>query len=73
MQGGSSRGRTAQAKKQLQEEEGEQVLRALLFVAFQTVPLTGKRLSLSGNRLGDEGCRCLLESLPRISISEQLE
>ncbi|XP_010131666.1 PREDICTED: protein NLRC5-like, partial [Buceros rhinoceros silvestris] len=30
-------------------------------------------VDLSGNKLGDEGCRCLLESLPRISISEQLD
>ncbi|XP_051657834.1 protein NLRC5 [Manacus candei] len=30
-------------------------------------------VDLSGNKLGDEGCCCLLESLPRISISKQLD
>ncbi|NXW31954.1 NLRC5 protein, partial [Phaetusa simplex] len=30
-------------------------------------------VDLSGNKLGDEGCRCLLESLPWISISKQLD
>ncbi|NXF36027.1 NLRC5 protein, partial [Nyctibius bracteatus] len=30
-------------------------------------------VDLSGNKLGDEGCSCLLESLPWISISEQLD
>ncbi|NXG01047.1 NLRC5 protein, partial [Sakesphorus luctuosus] len=30
-------------------------------------------VDLSGNKLGDEGCSCLLESLPRISISKQLD
>ncbi|NXC19079.1 NLRC5 protein, partial [Corythaeola cristata] len=29
-------------------------------------------VDLSGNKLGDEGCSCLLESLPSISISKQL-
>ncbi|NXY58784.1 NLRC5 protein, partial [Callaeas wilsoni] len=29
-------------------------------------------VDLSGNKLGDEGCSCLLESLPCISISKQL-
>ncbi|NXS78854.1 NLRC5 protein, partial [Erpornis zantholeuca] len=29
-------------------------------------------VDLSGNHLGDEGCSCLLESLPCISISKQL-
>ncbi|NXM68828.1 NLRC5 protein, partial [Serilophus lunatus] len=29
-------------------------------------------VDLSGNKLGDEGCCCLLESLPWISISKQL-
>ncbi|NXK51508.1 NLRC5 protein, partial [Chauna torquata] len=29
-------------------------------------------VDLSGNKLGDEGCSCLLESLPWISISKQL-
>ncbi|NXI66283.1 NLRC5 protein, partial [Anseranas semipalmata] len=30
-------------------------------------------VDLSGNKLGDEGCSCLLESLPWISISKQLD
>ncbi|KAM6300459.1 protein NLRC5 [Aegotheles albertisi] len=30
-------------------------------------------VDLSGNKLGDEGCSCLLENLPRISISKQLD
>ncbi|KFQ21388.1 Protein NLRC5, partial [Merops nubicus] len=30
-------------------------------------------VDLSGNKLGDEGCSYLLESLPRISISKQLD
>uniref|UniRef100_A0A8C3PLG4 NLR family CARD domain containing 5 n=1 Tax=Calidris pygmaea TaxID=425635 RepID=A0A8C3PLG4_9CHAR len=30
-------------------------------------------VDLSGNKLGDEGCGCLLESLPWISISKQLD
>ncbi|XP_071423647.1 protein NLRC5 isoform X2 [Pithys albifrons albifrons] len=30
-------------------------------------------VNLSGNKLGNEGCSCLLESLPRISISKQLD
>ncbi|XP_068267312.1 protein NLRC5 isoform X2 [Nyctibius grandis] len=30
-------------------------------------------VDLSGNKLGDKGCSCLLESLPWISISEQLD
>ncbi|NXS95585.1 NLRC5 protein, partial [Jacana jacana] len=30
-------------------------------------------VDLSGNKLGDEGCCCLLESLPWISISKQLD
>ncbi|XP_027541141.1 protein NLRC5 [Neopelma chrysocephalum] len=30
-------------------------------------------VDLSDNKLGDEGCCCLLESLPRISISKQLD
>ncbi|NWU06880.1 NLRC5 protein, partial [Cephalopterus ornatus] len=30
-------------------------------------------VDLSGNKLGDEGCCCLLESLPQISISKQLD
>ncbi|NWI85330.1 NLRC5 protein, partial [Pitta sordida] len=30
-------------------------------------------VDLSGNKLGDEGCRCLLERLPWISISKQLD
>ncbi|NXP16605.1 NLRC5 protein, partial [Scytalopus superciliaris] len=30
-------------------------------------------VDLSGNKLGDEGCTFLLESLPRISISKQLD
>ncbi|XP_074769580.1 protein NLRC5 [Athene noctua] len=30
-------------------------------------------VDLSGNKLGDEGCSCLLESLPWLSISKQLD
>ncbi|KAM7100645.1 protein NLRC5 isoform 10-T10 [Ciconia maguari] len=30
-------------------------------------------VDLSGNKLGDEGCSCLLESLPWISFSKQLD
>ncbi|XP_010182174.1 PREDICTED: protein NLRC5 [Mesitornis unicolor] len=30
-------------------------------------------VDLSGNKLGDEGCSCLLESLPQLSISKQLD
>ncbi|KAM9269116.1 protein NLRC5 isoform 2-T4 [Cariama cristata] len=30
-------------------------------------------VDLSGNKLGDEGCSCLLESLPWISISKELD
>ncbi|XP_062442170.1 protein NLRC5 [Rhea pennata] len=30
-------------------------------------------VDLSGNKLGDEGCSCLLKSLPSISISKQLD
>ncbi|XP_075621582.1 protein NLRC5 [Balearica regulorum gibbericeps] len=30
-------------------------------------------VNLSGNKLGDKGCSCLLESLPWISISKQLD
>ncbi|NWV75606.1 NLRC5 protein, partial [Dasyornis broadbenti] len=30
-------------------------------------------VDLSGNKLGDEGCSCLVESLPWISISKQLD
>ncbi|KFV56711.1 Protein NLRC5, partial [Tyto alba] len=30
-------------------------------------------VDLSGNKLGDEGCSCLLESLPWISISKKLD
>ncbi|NXY83686.1 NLRC5 protein, partial [Alcedo cyanopectus] len=30
-------------------------------------------VDLSGNKLGDEGCSCLMESLPWISISKQLD
>ncbi|XP_010153118.1 PREDICTED: protein NLRC5, partial [Eurypyga helias] len=30
-------------------------------------------VDLSGNKLGDEGCSCLLENLPWISISKQLD
>uniref|UniRef100_A0A8D2NMX2 NLR family CARD domain containing 5 n=1 Tax=Zosterops lateralis melanops TaxID=1220523 RepID=A0A8D2NMX2_ZOSLA len=44
----------------------------LCFYCSHQSPLTGKCFSLSGNKLGDEGCSCLLESLPCISISKQL-
>ncbi|XP_061863772.1 protein NLRC5 [Colius striatus] len=30
-------------------------------------------VDLSGNKLGDEGCSCLLENLPWISVSKQLD
>ncbi|NXL50374.1 NLRC5 protein, partial [Podilymbus podiceps] len=30
-------------------------------------------VDLSGNKLGDEGCSCLLESLPWISVSKQMD
>lgn len=43
------------------------------FYCSNQPPLTGKCFSLSGNKLGDEGCSCLLENLPCISISKQLK
>ncbi|NWH54226.1 NLRC5 protein, partial [Fregata magnificens] len=39
---------------------------------LQSCPCLSK-VDLSGNKLGDEGCSCLLESLPWISISKQLD
>ncbi|NWR57709.1 NLRC5 protein, partial [Bucorvus abyssinicus] len=43
-----------------------------LVAVLQSCPCLSE-VDLSGNGLGDEGCRCLLESLPWISISEQLD
>uniref|UniRef100_A0A8C3GY17 NLR family CARD domain containing 5 n=1 Tax=Corvus moneduloides TaxID=1196302 RepID=A0A8C3GY17_CORMO len=43
-----------------------------LCVRYQYLRVLTKASSLSGNKLGDEGCSCLLESLTCISISKQL-
>ncbi|XP_068026233.1 protein NLRC5 [Melanerpes formicivorus] len=42
-----------------------------LVTILQSCPCLSE-VDLSGNRLGDEGCSCLLENLPGISISKQL-
>ncbi|NWZ34708.1 NLRC5 protein, partial [Brachypodius atriceps] len=43
----------------------------MIVAVLQSCPCLSE-VDLSGNRLGDEGCSCLLESLPCISISKQL-
>ncbi|XP_075571132.1 protein NLRC5 isoform X12 [Pelecanus crispus] len=43
-----------------------------IIAILQSCPCLSE-VDLSGNKLGDEGCSCLLESLPWISISKQLD
>ncbi|NXP00277.1 NLRC5 protein, partial [Certhia brachydactyla] len=43
----------------------------MIVAILQSCPCLSE-VDLSGNNLGDEGCSCLLESLPCISISKQL-
>nr|XP_041574433.1 protein NLRC5 isoform X2 [Taeniopygia guttata] len=43
----------------------------MIVAILQSCPCLSE-VDLSGNKLGDEGCSCLLESLPCISISKQL-
>ncbi|KAM4894616.1 protein NLRC5 [Sylvia borin] len=43
----------------------------MIVAILQSCPCLSE-VDLSGNKLGDEGCSCLLESLPRIPISKQL-
>ncbi|NWS24922.1 NLRC5 protein, partial [Polioptila caerulea] len=43
----------------------------VIVAILQSCPCLSE-VDLSGNQLGDEGCSCLLESLPCISISKQL-
>ncbi|NXU43280.1 NLRC5 protein, partial [Drymodes brunneopygia] len=43
----------------------------MIVAILQSCPCLSE-VDLSGNSLGDEGCSCLLESLPCISISKQL-
>ncbi|NXO78814.1 NLRC5 protein, partial [Sitta europaea] len=43
----------------------------LIVTILQSCPCLSE-VDLSGNKLGDEGCSCLLESLPCISISKEL-
>ncbi|NWS43117.1 NLRC5 protein, partial [Probosciger aterrimus] len=43
-----------------------------IVAVLQSCPCLSE-VDLSGNKLGDEGCSCLLESLPSISISKQLD
>uniref|UniRef100_U3JWZ5 NLR family CARD domain containing 5 n=1 Tax=Ficedula albicollis TaxID=59894 RepID=U3JWZ5_FICAL len=61
-----------QHMRALAKERESKVFRAFFFYCSNQSSLTGKCLSLSGNKLGDEGCSYLLESLPWISISKQL-
>ncbi|NXX32604.1 NLRC5 protein, partial [Nicator chloris] len=43
----------------------------MIVAILQSCPCLSE-VDLSGNKLGDEGCSCLLESLPCVSISKQL-
>ncbi|XP_039577395.1 protein NLRC5 isoform X5 [Passer montanus] len=43
----------------------------MIVAILQSCPCLSE-VDLSGNKLGDEGCSCLLESLPCLSISKQL-
>ncbi|NXK64266.1 NLRC5 protein, partial [Sylvietta virens] len=43
----------------------------MIVAILQSCPCLSE-VDLSGNKLGDKGCSCLLESLPCISISKQL-
>ncbi|NWH89242.1 NLRC5 protein, partial [Aegithalos caudatus] len=44
----------------------------VIVAILQSCPCLSE-VDLSGNKLGDEGCSCVLESLPCISISKQLD
>ncbi|NXL66944.1 NLRC5 protein, partial [Chordeiles acutipennis] len=51
----------------LSSQQAEEIVAIL-----QSCPCLSE-VDLSGNKLGDEGCNCLLENLPWISISKQLD